>query len=138
MDAVRAAVTDAEAIADLPAGYCDVTEGRFAAWKRKIKRALLGQFQTAYVDVLSRQQSAFNRATLAAVRELAECTATLERAVLHDARPPEPAPADLTAAVARLSQRVRRATSRIGELEERLERLESLVAESFEDASKEG
>src|SRR5207244_2785670 len=46
-----------------------------------IKRKLLGNFKHAYVDVLSRQQSAFNTQLLSAVRELAECCATLDHAV---------------------------------------------------------
>ncbi len=47
----------------------------------KIKRKLLGNFKQAYVDVLSRQQSACNARLLEAVQELTECCATLDHAV---------------------------------------------------------
>src|SRR5207244_5776483 len=50
-------------------------------WKRRIKARLLGNFKHAYVDVLSRQQSAFNRHILAAVQELSECYAMLDHAL---------------------------------------------------------
>ena len=137
-DGVQAALTDADGLADLPAGYTDVTEGRFAAWKQAIKRKVLHQFQTAYLDVLSRQQTAFNRSVLSAVQELAECAATLERVVMDAAPPAESAEPDLSAAIGRLNKRVRQAVGRIGELEKRLERLESLVSESVEVSSREG
>ncbi|HLW66600.1 MAG TPA: glycosyltransferase [Gemmataceae bacterium] len=70
---------EAEQLHHLPAGYVDVCEGRLADWKRKIKRKLLHQFQTSYVDVLSRQQSGFNRQTLAILHELTERLNTLEQ-----------------------------------------------------------
>jgi glycosyltransferase involved in cell wall biosynthesis len=66
--------------AHLPDDYLDVTEGRFASWKRLIKRKLLGNFKHAYVDVISRQQSAFNRHLVAIAQDLAECCATLNHA----------------------------------------------------------
>src|SRR5262249_35753991 len=64
----------------LPDDYLDVTEGFLADYKRSIKRKLLGNFKRSYVDVLSRQQSAFNRSILSAVQELAECLAVLDHA----------------------------------------------------------
>jgi len=65
----------------LPDNYLDVTEGWFARGKRWIKRKLLGNFKHAYVDVLSRQQSAVNSQVVTALRELTECCATLDHAV---------------------------------------------------------
>jgi hypothetical protein len=111
-------------------GYIDVTEGRFAKLKRRIKRKLLHQFQTADVDVLSRQQSAFNQSVLTAVRELNECAASLEQAVMTEERPPQPALANLLPVVERLKEQVRRAVGRMAILEQRLERLESRVSEA--------
>jgi hypothetical protein len=64
----------------LPDDYTDVTEGLLAGLKRRIKRKLLGNFKHAYVDVLSRQQSAFNESLVRAVEELAECFALLDHA----------------------------------------------------------
>jgi glycosyltransferase involved in cell wall biosynthesis len=78
-DLLPALIDEAEQIQQLPAGYVDVCEGRLADWKRKIKRKLLHQFQISYVDVLSRQQSAFNRQVLAIMQELAERLGTLEQ-----------------------------------------------------------
>jgi hypothetical protein len=81
LETAQAALVEADRLQRLPDDYTDVTEGAFAALKRRIKRKLLGNFKHAYVDVLSRQQSAFNRQLLDAVRELAECCATLDHAV---------------------------------------------------------
>jgi hypothetical protein len=81
LEAAQAALVEADRLQRLPDDYTDVTEGAFARLKRRIKRKLLGNFKHAYVDVLSRQQSAFNAQLLAAVRELAECCATLDHAV---------------------------------------------------------
>jgi hypothetical protein len=64
----------------LPDDYTDVTEGFLASWKRRLKRKLLGNFKHAYVDVLARQQSAFNRYLLTALQEVAECCALLDHA----------------------------------------------------------
>jgi hypothetical protein len=69
----------AEELVDLPAGYEDVSEGPLAKWKHAVKRKLLHQFQTAYVDVLSRQQTALNQVLLAAVQELTESIALLHQ-----------------------------------------------------------
>src|SRR5262249_31352808 len=81
LDTVQAALVEASRLQTLPDDYTDVTEGLFAALKRRVKRKLLGNFKNAYVDVVSRQQSAFNRRLLDAVGELAECCATLDHAV---------------------------------------------------------
>ncbi len=81
LEAAQAALVEADRLKRLPDDYTDVTEGSFAGLKRRIKRKLLGNFKHAYVDVLSRQQSAFNAELLSAVRELAECCATLDHAV---------------------------------------------------------
>jgi glycosyltransferase involved in cell wall biosynthesis len=74
-------LAEAERLQRLPDDYVDVTEGLLASLKRRIKRKLLGNFKHAYVDVLSRQQSAFNRQILAALAELTECCATLDHAL---------------------------------------------------------
>jgi hypothetical protein len=76
-EAVQEALLAAQRLQRLPDDYCDVTQGRLAAWKRRIKEKLLNNFKRAYVDVLSRQQSAFNRHMLSAVEELAESLAAL-------------------------------------------------------------
>jgi glycosyltransferase involved in cell wall biosynthesis len=78
LETVRARLVEADRQSVLPDDYLDVTEGFFAHWKRWLKRKVLGNFKHAYVDVLSRQQSAFNRHMLAAVHELAECCAMLD------------------------------------------------------------
>jgi hypothetical protein len=77
---VQTAIAEADRQQQLPDDYLDVTEGFLAEYKRKIKRKLLGNFKRSYVDVLSRQQSAFNRSILRAVQELAECLAVLDHA----------------------------------------------------------
>jgi hypothetical protein len=81
LDGVDGSLRQASRLQRLPEDYVDVTEGLLASVKRRIKGKLLGNFKQAYVDVLSRQQSAFNRQVLVALQELAECCATLERAV---------------------------------------------------------
>jgi hypothetical protein len=65
----------------LPEDYRDVTQGALAGLKLRIKRKLLGNFKKAYVDVLSRQQSACNQHLLEAVQTLTDCCATLDHAV---------------------------------------------------------
>jgi O-antigen biosynthesis protein len=77
LEEVQATLLAAERLQRLPDDYSDVTQGRLAAWKRGIKEKLLHNFKHAYVDVLSRQQSAFNRHILSAVEELAESLAAL-------------------------------------------------------------
>jgi glycosyltransferase involved in cell wall biosynthesis len=81
LKAVHSALVEAETKKQLPADYLDVTQGFLAKWKSWIKRKLLGNFKRAYVDVLSRQQSAFNRQALTALRELSECCALLDHAL---------------------------------------------------------
>src|SRR5262249_21363057 len=81
LETVQGALVEADRLQRLPTDYADVTEGAFAAWKRRVKRKLLNNFKLAYVDVLSRQQSAVNQQVLAALRELTECCATLDHAV---------------------------------------------------------
>ncbi len=80
-DAAQAALAEAQRLQRLPDDYVDVTEGFLATWKRRVKRKLLGNFKHAYVDVLSRQQTAFNRQLVTAVQQLAESCAALDHAV---------------------------------------------------------
>jgi glycosyltransferase involved in cell wall biosynthesis len=80
LETVQAALVRADRLQRLPTTYTDITEGWFASCKRWIKRKLLGNFKRAYVDVLSRQQSAFNQEVVRALHELAECCATLDHA----------------------------------------------------------
>lgn len=83
-DAVRQiqeALAEVHRLQRLPSDYIDVTEGRFARWKRWLKQKLLGNFKKAYVDVLSQQQSQVNQSLLLAVQRLADYCATLEHAL---------------------------------------------------------
>jgi glycosyltransferase involved in cell wall biosynthesis len=73
-------LVEAQRLQTLPIDYTDVTHGRFAKWKAWVKRKLLGNFKSAYVDVLSRRQTAFNHRMLAAIHELTACCATLDSA----------------------------------------------------------
>jgi glycosyltransferase involved in cell wall biosynthesis len=89
-DLIQTALTEAIRLQRLPDDYLDVTQGWFAKWKRWIKGKLLGNFKHAYLDVLSRQQSAFNRQILTALTELAECVTTLQHAQqIHFSKPLE-------------------------------------------------
>jgi glycosyltransferase involved in cell wall biosynthesis len=81
IDEAQAALVEANRVQRLPDDYTDVTEGRFAGLKRRIKQKLLGNFKKAYVDVLSRQQSACNQHLVEAVQALTECCATLDHTV---------------------------------------------------------
>jgi glycosyltransferase involved in cell wall biosynthesis len=81
LELAEAALVEARRLERLPDNYTDVTEGWFARGKRWLKHKLLGNFKKAYVDVLSRQQSAVNAHLLTALRELTECCATLDHAV---------------------------------------------------------
>ncbi|HEV3260268.1 MAG TPA: glycosyltransferase [Gemmataceae bacterium] len=111
---VHSALAEAARLQQLPDQYLDITEGRFARWKRWIKHKLLNNFKRAYVDVLSRQQSAWNRRLVAAVAELAESCAVLD----HAAR--------LSREARQQDQEVLAALrSRVTELEQRLSRLEA-------------
>lgn len=91
IDLIRSTLAEASRCQRLPDDYTDVTEGRFAKWKRWIKRKLLGNFKHAYVDVLSRQQTRFNQQILTALTELADYCATLEHAARakHEIRNPK-------------------------------------------------
>jgi glycosyltransferase involved in cell wall biosynthesis len=77
----EAALVEAQRLQRLPDNYTDMTAGWLARWKRWIKRKLLGNFKHAYVDVLSRQQSAVNSQMTTALRELTACCATLDHAL---------------------------------------------------------
>ncbi|MCX7701168.1 MAG: hypothetical protein N2039_09845, partial [Gemmataceae bacterium] len=90
MDEISQRLERAESLSQLPTGYVDVSEGWFAGLKRWIKRKVLGQFQTAYVDVLARQQSAYNRALVETMRDLAEQLAEVKEQLDVLARQAEP------------------------------------------------
>jgi len=112
------ALRAAHAAGQLPAGYADVSEGRFARLKHWVKRQLLHNFQTAYVDVLSRQQSAFNRQVLTALAELGDGQAALAHAVT--VQPPRSVPhdgGDLRAELCRLRRQNRRLRRRLARVE---------------------
>lgn len=81
LEILRQALNEGQALRQLPDDYYDVTEGWGAALKRGIKRKLLGNFKQAYVDVLSRQQSALNEHLLTALHELTEECAGLRQSV---------------------------------------------------------
>lgn len=83
-ETVQTTLAEAERLGQLPDDYTDVTQGVLASWKAWIKRKLLGNFKRAYVDVLSRRQSAFNRRMLTAFQELMEYCATRESACRRD------------------------------------------------------
>lgn len=69
--AVKAALNRARAVQALPDAYVDVTSGVAARVKRWVKQKLLNNFRAGYVDVLSRQQTRFNREILQAMERLA-------------------------------------------------------------------
>lgn len=81
LESIQAALAEAHRLQHLPDDYLDVTEGRFARWKRWLKQKLLGNFKKAYVDVLSRRQTEVNRNLVLSVQQLAEYCATLEHAL---------------------------------------------------------
>jgi glycosyltransferase involved in cell wall biosynthesis len=122
LDEVQRALVEAEGHQCLPDRYTDVTAGLFAVGKRWIKRKLLGNFQRAYVDVLSRQQSAFNRHLLAALTELAECCATLD----HVGQGTDGK--EMARRLKELTGRLAETQQRCATLEERLARLEASLA----------
>jgi glycosyltransferase involved in cell wall biosynthesis len=124
LESAQAALVEASRRQRLPDDYRDVTEGVFAAWKRRIKRKLLGNFKHAYVDVLSRQQSAFNQFIIAAIHELSECCATLDHTRQLAAPAPHMPPLgddsqDGRDERAALAERVAQLEARLGELEAR-------------------
>jgi glycosyltransferase involved in cell wall biosynthesis len=118
LDAVQAALAEAERRHRLPDDYLDVTEGLLATWKRRLKRKLLGNFKHAYVDVLSRQQSAFNHHSLAAMQELAEYCATLDHALRVERDKRRADSAALRAALRRTEERLARLEAQISANEE--------------------
>jgi len=81
LSAVEETLPKTHHLQQLPEGYVDVTEGRFAPLKRMVKRKLLNNFKHAYVDVLSRQQSQVNRQVVLMIQQLAECCSMLDHAV---------------------------------------------------------
>jgi hypothetical protein len=129
LDAVQGALVEAGRVQQLPEDYIDVTEGFLAGWKRRIKRKLLNNFKRAYVDVLSRQQSAFNRQVLTALQELAECCATLDYAGQGSGVRGEKGLEDWTDLVQELVSQLAVSQQRCADLEERLARLEGRLQE---------
>jgi hypothetical protein len=81
LEEAQAALVEANRLHALPDDYTDITEGALAGLRQRIKKKLLGNFKKAYVDVLSRQQSACNKQLLEAIQTLTECCATLDHAV---------------------------------------------------------
>lgn len=69
---LREQLAELHRLRTLPDDYVDVTHGPLAEWKRRIKRKLLHNFRTAYVDVLSQQQSRFNAVLVEILSELIE------------------------------------------------------------------
>jgi hypothetical protein len=141
MQTVQAALHHADSLQHLPDGYEDVTQGLLAKFKLQIKSKLLNNFKLAYVDVLSRQQSRFNRAVLDALQELAECCGTLAHVRETDAGGrTEAKPADTVAAESEtpiapqptrreqeLLDELAQNRRQIASLERRLGRLEALL-----------
>ena len=77
IDATQRQLAEANSLKDLPADYCDVTHGPLAGIKRWIKKKLLNNFRRNYVDVLSRQQTAFNTHVLEVLTQLTETVSLL-------------------------------------------------------------
>jgi glycosyltransferase involved in cell wall biosynthesis len=124
---VQAALAEAECRQNLPSDYIDVSEGFLAKWKRWIKRKLLANFKHAYVDVLSRQQSAFNRQTLTALQELAECCALLSQAT-GTRSPGAESEKAASRTLQELLDQIAETRQRLLALERRLKRLEEAKA----------
>jgi hypothetical protein len=138
LEQIQSALGEAHALQRLPEDYTDVSGGRFAALKRWIKRKLLGNFKRAYVDVLSRQQSEFNRHLLTALQELSECCGTLDHAQTAiparrgEVRAVAPSDPSTSMSPEALRQQLRHLTEQLCEtretlvhLQERLARLET-------------
>jgi glycosyltransferase involved in cell wall biosynthesis len=124
LQAIHRALAEAERRQQLPTHYLDVTGGLLAKFKRWIKGKLLGNFKQAYVDVVSRQQSAFNRQTLAALQELAECCMWFDQALGERDTGETSQKADLASLVRHLSDDLAEARRRLVALETRLNHLE--------------
>lgn len=63
-------LTQVRELANLPDRYTDVSAGWAAKWKQWIKAKLLHNFQHAFVAVIARQQSAWNRRMLDLIDKL--------------------------------------------------------------------
>lgn len=122
LDNVHAELSEAEKQHRLPDGYLDVTEGFLANWKHWIKQKLLGNFKRGYVDVLSHQQTTFNRHVLSALEELTESCALLDQ-VAGGIRPIAPA----SESDSEMKEHLRHLQQRCAVLESRLQQLESLT-----------
>lgn len=147
LEAAQQTLIEAHRLQRLPDDYEDVSGGRLRTLKRWVKRKLLGNFKRAYVDVLSRQQSAFNTRVLAALAELTECCATVNAAarVAGERRPAAPPGGladafeklaaegkadDLLAVVRALTEELAEARARAAALEGRLSRLDGAPADA--------
>jgi glycosyltransferase involved in cell wall biosynthesis len=125
LEAIETALVELQRLERLPDEYTDVTAGRLASLKRWIKRKLLGNFQRAYVDVLSRQQSEFNRQTLTTLSELRECCATIQNVnVPKDDSGRERGIAESASVVRDLLEQLSQSRQECAALEERVARLE--------------
>lgn len=114
---IEAALIAAERVCRLPDDYSDITQGWLAAWKHRFKQKLLNNFKRAYIDVLSRQQSAFNRQVLTALHGLSETCASLHQAVEQKHAAPN--------ALDELAKRLLDMQKAMAAQEERLARLET-------------
>lgn len=129
IDSARAALAEAESRHRLPDDYLDVTQGALASWKLQVKKKLLGNFKHAYVDVLSRQQSAFNLNIVQALQELAECCELLDprgASQIEDLVKAGKA-GEIGALIQNLTSEIEKDRVRLTELERRLARLERAV-----------
>ncbi len=77
LDQVERALAEAGELQVLPDDYRDVSQGILAGLKRRIKHTLLHQFRKSYVDVLSRQQTAFNDRVVLAIAQMRDCCSAL-------------------------------------------------------------
>jgi hypothetical protein len=127
-------LAEAHAMKALPLDYADVTQGFMARWKRLLKQKLLNNFRRAYVDVLSRQQSAFNERILTAVAQVTDCCAALDHGLVQTRAPREAA--QLTARLRKARRRERRLLQRVAALEKRLIHMERAVEETQREAAQ--
>jgi hypothetical protein len=118
-------LAEAHALETLPDDYQDVTQGLLASWKKRLKRKLLNNFKKAYLDVLSRQQSAFNERVVVALSQLSACCSVLAQS---------PGGGDevvqLRALLRRVLRRQRLLLAQQQAIEERLAALEHFLPES--------
>jgi hypothetical protein len=134
LEQVRLALTQAHGLQRLPDDYREVGQSALGRLKRWLKGKLLGRFKRAYVDVLSRQQSEFNRQMLTAVQELSECCATLDHARGH--APSTSSAGDDAATAEVLRHLVRHLTEQLSETREEFVRLQERVAQLESGRSK--